>query len=473
MKTSIKNRFILTALMAGLALISPGRVTAQTFTTLHNFLAIASDGGNPFAGVILSSNTLYGTTRFGGSSGVGTIFKVNTNGAGFTNLHSFVSASDGAQPYAKLILAGNRLYGTAYLGGISSKGSLFAVNIDGTGFTNLHSFTATSVSSPFTNGDGALPFAGLVLSGNTLYGAAEAGGSFGKGTVFAINTNGAGFTNLHSFAGNPIDGANPEGDLIVSGNTLYGTTSSGGSSGRGTVFAVKTDGTGFTNLYSFTSPTASTNSDGYNPYAALLLTGNTLYGTATVGGSSGNGTIFAINTNGTAFTNLHSFSALNSLTNNDGANPVCVLSLSGNTLYGTASVGGSLGKGTVFALNTNGTSFTILHSFMATSGVSSTNSDGTLPSSGLILSDNTLYGTAARGGTSGAGTVFSLTLPPPQLTIIRSGANVILTWPTNPAGFTLQSAPAISGTFTNIIPAATSPFTNSITGTQQFYRLSQ
>jgi uncharacterized repeat protein (TIGR03803 family) len=83
--------------------------------------------------------------------------------------------------------------------------------------------------------------------------------------------------------------------LILSGNTLYGTAYRGGSSGYGTVFAVSTNGTGFTNLYSFTAVLNSTNSDGANPYAGLILSGNTLYGIAYYGGSSGGGTIFSIN----------------------------------------------------------------------------------------------------------------------------------------------------------------------------------
>jgi uncharacterized repeat protein (TIGR03803 family) len=116
-----------------------------------------------------------------------------------------------------------------------------------------------------------MPQAGLVLSGNTLYGTARNGGK-GGGTVFAINTNGIGFTNLHSFSGGS-DGQNPYADLILSGNTLYGTTQYGGSSGKGTVFAVKTDGTGFTNLHNFAALNNSTNSEGANPHAGLILWG--------------------------------------------------------------------------------------------------------------------------------------------------------------------------------------------------------
>jgi len=86
--------------------------------------------------------------------------------------------------------------------------------------------------------------------------------------------------------------------------------------------------------------------------------------------------------------------------------------------------------------------------------------------------DNTLYGTAAYGGSAGNGTVFELSLRP-QLTIIPSGTDIILKWPTNlAAGFVLQSSPAATGPFTNVAGAIT-PYTNSIVGPQQFYRLIQ
>ena len=172
-------------------------------------------------------------------------------------------------------------------------------------FTTLHGFAAGGYSSAnlygnlYTNNDGANPVAGLILSGNKLYGTTEYGASSGNGTVFAVNTDGTGFTNLYSFMpmvnsfefiyGDYIftnSGSTPVAGLILSGNTLYGTASQGGSSdfnsssGNGTVFAIKTDGTDFTNFYSFTEVLYSTNSDGYYPLAGLILSGNTLYGTA-------------------------------------------------------------------------------------------------------------------------------------------------------------------------------------------------
>jgi uncharacterized repeat protein (TIGR03803 family) len=484
MKTYIINLFLLPALIAGLGLITAGRVTAQTFTTLHSFTATPgstnSDGVAPYAGLILSGNTLYGTAELGGSSGYGTVFAVNTDGTGFTNLYSFSALSnstnsDGARPYAGLILSGNTLYGTAFNGGSSSNGTVFKVNTGGTGFTNMHSFTAIS-GYPGINSDGAYPVAGLILSGDTLYGTAYGGGSSGNGTVFKVNTNGTGFTILQSFSFS-VDGSAPAAGLILSGNTLYGTAYGGGSWGWGTVFKVNTGGTGFTNLHSFTAISGypGINSDGGNPQAGLILSGTTLYGTAYSGGSSAYGTVFAVNTNGTGFTNLHSFNG-----GSDGARPYAGLILSGTTLYGTAVTGGSSGNGTVFAVNTDGTGFMTLHSFTATSGSSpSTNSDGANPYAGLILSGTTLYGTANRGGSSGNGTVFSLSLPP-QLTIIRSVANVILTWPTNAAGFTLQSttnlvSPAVWSTVSPgpVVVNGQNAVTNPVSGTQNFYRLIQ
>ena len=477
---------LLPALIAGLGLMPANRVMAQTFTVLHTFTAASgpnatnSDGANPSGGLILSGSALYGTAIYGGSSGWGTVFALNTNGTGFTTPYNFTGGNDGANPSAGVILSNNTLYGTASAGGSFGHGTVFAVNPNGTGFANLHSFTAPANDSFgfHTNSDGANPDAGLILSGSTLYGAANAGGRSGQGTVFAVNTTGSGFATLHSFSSGS-GGAYSSAGLILLGNILYGTDY--GNLGNGTVFAINTDGTSFTNHYAFTpghlnGSSILTNSDGANPHAKLILSGNTLYGTAEHGGSSGNGTVFAINTDGSGFTTLHSFAAgaYNSFglyTNSDGANPSAGLILSANA-------GGSSGNGTVFMLKTDGTGFTNLHNFSATPRYpqAQINSDGAIPSAGLILAGYTLYGTAAYGGSSGNGTVFSLSFAP-RLTITRFGTSVILTWPANVAGFDytkfhLQSGPTVAGPFTNI-PGATSHYTSPIGGAQQFFRLSQ
>jgi uncharacterized repeat protein (TIGR03803 family) len=429
--------------------------------------------------LILSANTLYGTTAIGGSSGSGTVFALKTDGTGFTTLYTFDGGPSPGSDYAGLVLSDEILFGTK-VGGSDYSGTLFGVNTDGTGFTTLYSFSATSGGN-FVNSDGAFPAAGLALSLNTLYGTTRSGGDFGNGVVFAVNTDGTGFIPLHIFTAvsccpsTNSDGAHPIAGLILSGTTLYGTASNGGSgSGGGTVFALSTDGPSFTTLHSFAG------NDGSTPYARLTLAGNSLYGTTLFGGARDQGTIFKVNIDGTGFSTLHYFSETsdNSLgvsTNSDGE-PIAGLIVSGDTLYGTAGGGGRWGSGTVFKVNTDGTGFTTLHSFSEAIGSGSsvlvTNSDGAFPEAGLTLSGNILYGTTSTGGSAGSGTVFSLTLPPPKLAIIASEGNVIVGWPTNATSFALQSAPTLSGTFTNI-PGARSPYTNAIAGSQQFFRLSQ
>ncbi len=169
------------------------------------------------------------------------------------------------------------------------------------GFTNLHSFSP--LGFPFTtNSDGAHPQAGLVLSGNMLYGAAALGGNVGNGygTIFAINTNGTGFTNIFYF--HATDGAYPYSDLLLVGSTLYGTTSSGvgsgGSDNAGTVFQINTDGSGFNKLYGFPVPnysgSAYTNSTGAEPWAGVVLSGNNLFGVTPTGGTGGVGTVYVL-----------------------------------------------------------------------------------------------------------------------------------------------------------------------------------
>lgn len=173
--------------------------------------------------------------------------------------------------------------------------------------------------------------------------------------------------------------------------------------------------------------------------------------------------MFAVNTNGNGFTNLHSFSG------SDGAGPYGALILSGSTLYGTTYQGGNSGYGTVFAINTNGTGFTSLHSILV--------SEGAYVSSGLALASNFLYGTAEEGGSLGYGTVFSVFIQP-QLAIGSSGTNVIVTWPTNYPGFTLQSVtnPVPTAVWSNVSPGPVvvnglDTVTNGASGAKKFYRL--
>jgi uncharacterized repeat protein (TIGR03803 family) len=395
-------------------------------------------------------------------------FTPRTGPAPFTNI-------DGSGPQGALILSGNTLYGTATAGGSGGAGTVFRVNVDGTGFTNLHSFMAVTNA---TNADGANPEGNLALSGNVLYGTATDGGPGGIGTIFQVNTDGTGFTNVYIFTNLGENGAFPEGGLVLYSNALYGENSYG-TGGAGTLFKVNIDGTGFTNLHTFTG-----GSDGSLP-EGLSLGNNVLLGTA----YGSYGSIFMINPDGTGYTNLYHFTSNtgSSHTNSDGAVPTAGVILVANILLGTTSSGGIFGNGTVFAINTNGGAFTNLHNFAAASYdadlVRDTNYDGLQPNE-LVASGNTVFGTARYGGSFNEGTIFRISFTP-HLTLTPSGSNVILTWPTNVAGFdytgyALQSA-------TNLAPpAAWNPslplpavisgqetVINPITGTQQFYRLSE
>jgi uncharacterized repeat protein (TIGR03803 family) len=357
------------------------------------------DGAGPTSGLILSGQTLYGTTQGGGTNGSGTVYKLNTNGSGYTVLRSFGAPSgDAVAPYGRVVLSGSTLFGTTYNGGTSERGTVFKLNTNGSGYAVLRSFGV---------GEGYGPVSELVASGATLYGTTRYGGNSDVGTVFKVDTNGGSFATLKHFITHTGDGANPAG-LALSGGTLYGTTSGGGTNNSGTIFAVSTNGAGFTFLRKFPPLASGINSDGAHPSAGLVLSGNTLHGTTSDGGLSGFGTVFKVNTDGNSFTVLKSFPALINNTNNSGANSYAGLTLAGNTFFGTAYFGGSGGNGTVFKVNTDGGSFAVLKHFSPLTNFI-TNDDGAHPQSGLVLCGSTLYGTALEGGAiDGNGTVFKV-----------------------------------------------------------------
>ena len=271
----------------------------------------------------LSGSTLYGTTSSGGNSyGYGTVFQINTNGTNYAILYSFVPGT-GQNPYGALADSGTSLFGVTTTG----NGALFSINTGGSDCTDLHVFggSITSVVGSVTNvfPDGTTPTGSLLLSGSTLYGTTTYGGSNSDGTVFSINTDGSGYSILHQFSDAPGDGYNPYSPLILSGSTLYGTTEGGGRS-NGTVYQINTNGTGFAVLYGFGLVAA----DGYYPHGPLTLSGSTLYGTTTDGGTNGYGTVFEINTDGTGYQILYNFVGSNT------GNPNGSLILADSTLYG-------------------------------------------------------------------------------------------------------------------------------------------
>lgn len=205
--------------------------------------------------------------------------------------------------------------------------------------------------------------------------------------LWGISFANAQYAVLHNF--NDTNGANPYGALIASGNNLYGTTWMGGKSKSGVVFSVQANGTGYTVLHNFIG------TDGSSPNGALTLSDSTLYGTTSVGGINDSGVIFSVQTNGSGYTVLHNFKQ------SDGAEPSNgTLTLSGSTLYGMTYTGGMHGYGTIYSIHTNGAGYTVLHNFIGT--------DGQQSNCSLTLSGSTLYGMTSWGGKDGYGVVFSI-----------------------------------------------------------------
>lgn len=229
-----------------------------------------------------------------------------------------------------------------------------------------------------------------------------AAGLVALGLAVAAQAQAPTFSVLYSFAGPPNDGASPVAPLMMdSAGNLYGTTAFGGNttcdpSGCGTVFKIDSSGNE-TVLFEFSGP------DGAFPAGGLVMdTAGNLYGTTVNGGNSGLcnhfgcGTVYKLDPAG-HHTVLYSFGG-----NNIGANPTAGLIIdSSNMLYGTTGFGGVFGPGMVFKMDTAGNE-TTLHSFAGAA-------DGFEPSAPLIMdSSGTLYGTTYRGGSGGAGVVFSI-----------------------------------------------------------------
>jgi uncharacterized repeat protein (TIGR03803 family) len=404
------------------------------FTVLHGFTNYPGDGAGPGGALVQGRDgALYGTTGSGGTYDAGTVFKLNTDGSGYQVIYNFGQGNT-AGPLAALVQGSDgTLYGTTY-GGNGYKGTVFKLSTNGSSYMVLHTFTGTS-------GDGEKPYAPLVIgSDGALYGTTEDGGSGGGGTVFKLQTSGSGYMVLHPFTGDNGDGESPVAALIQGRDgALYGTTEDGGSNSLGAIFTLNTNGSGYTTLYSFTyvdegPPNGVVYPYGLYPEAALVQgRDGELYGTTA--GNSGNnengaGTVFKLNTDGSDFTTVYSFTIPGNIdsfgTNVDGETPVApLIQGTDGAFYGTAELGGNA-FGTVYKVNGDGSGFTALHAFSNTGG------DGITPMSALFQgSDGTLYGSTIGGGnagTTGAGTVFKLK---PD----GSGYTIVLNLPCGPFAY--------------------------------------
>lgn len=203
-----------------------------TETVIHSFQNNGTDGFNPYAGLLDVDGTLYGTTVTGGplgSFGFGTIYSVNPQTGVETVLYSFKGNNDGQGPLDRLLNYKGILYGTTY---------------DGTVFSFIPKTGAETTLHNFSGGtDGLNPVAGLIsmngtLYGTTVYGGGTGCGGLGCGTVFSIDPQSGVEGVVHAFQDNGSDGTKPYADLIGVGGVLYGTTPFGGTNNAGTIFKI-------------------------------------------------------------------------------------------------------------------------------------------------------------------------------------------------------------------------------------------
>jgi uncharacterized repeat protein (TIGR03803 family) len=376
---------------------------AQNFKLLHTFEG--ADGATPSGDLARdASGNVYGVTYFGGSHGIGSVFKFDHTGKESV-LYSFTGGSDGQDPLEGLRLRGGALYGTAEPGKPGGLGNVF--RLSGTGkLTVLHTFAGAPSDGGYASSDL------LSDSQNNFYGTTFYGGALNNGTVYKLDVTGN-ETVLYSFAGGP-DGSSPSGLVRDSAGNLYGVTQLGGDLacnaplGCGTVFKLDPKGR-LSVLHSFTGP------DGVWPNGLTPDGTGNFYGTTSAGGTLNAGTVFVLNLNGKERV-LFNFSG-----GSDGGSASGALVRDANgDLYGATTYGGtvagycSFGCGVIFKLKLTGSTWTetVLHSFNV--------KDGASPTAPLLLdpATHTLYGVASKGGDvncvtlsteHGCGTLFKLT----------------------------------------------------------------
>lgn len=316
---------------------SPGTVF-KLATGTHQLTTLATGiYGSPFSTLLADTDSnLYGTTLMGGLYGQGSVYKMAAGTQKISTIVSF-NGTNGVGPWSGLSVDSHgNFYGTTQQGGSKNQGTVYQLAAGTYSLTTLVSFNTANGSNPM----GGIT---VDLNGN-LFGTANIGGANNNGTIYKITADTHEFSLLASFK-NTVTGAGPNGLIADTYGNLYGTTSGGGTYGRGTIFEFLADTQELITLASFKS------TNGTQSMSPLIIdaAGN-LFGTTSTGGANNNGTVFKLAAGSHEIINLVDFNGTN------GKNPYTggLYADANGILYGTTQGGGLNNQGTAFMLTNSG-----------------------------------------------------------------------------------------------------------------------
>lgn len=359
------------------------------FSILRNMVA-ASDGRSMVSAPIFGTDgLLYGTAASGGANSVGTLWRMAANGSGFAVVRPFDYLSTGADPRGAPVLGNDGwMYGTTAAGGRTNQGVVWRMKEDGRQFSVLKHFdNIAAPSSPVQPRS-----APVIGPDGRLYGTALGGGSGFNGVVWRMNVDGSNFVVLRSFSSSTGGAELVASPAFGNDGLIYGTARTGGAFDQGTVWRMSADGNGFTVIAHFSSIFP-----GIWPEAAPVFgPDGRLYGTCSSGGSNNGGTLWRVNPDGSAFTVLRHFQSAM-----DGSRPVgSPLFGPDGRLYGTCSLGALNNLGSVWQINPDGSGFNVLRTFGGSPAIGG-------PKGSLVFgSDGALYFTHSSDGTNGDGALW-------------------------------------------------------------------